>query len=298
MNYYEEIKNELIDVEVHNAVKEYSKNRYTLEKYYNVGKLLIEAQGGEDRAKYGDKLIKEYSKRLAIDIGKGYGTTNLKYMRSYYIMAKSQALPDQLSWSHYIEILKIKDIDKIIYYIDIALKQNLSYRELHNRIKSNEYERLPNETKLKLATKEEITLKDTVKNPIIIKNIYNNDIISEKILKELILNNIVDFMKELGEGFCFIDSEYKIKLGDNPNYIDILLYNLKFRCYVVIELKVTKLKKEHIGQIEVYMNYIDKYIKTIYDNNTVGIIICKKNNKYIIEFCSDERIISRSYELV
>ena len=117
-------------------------------------------------------------------------------------------------------------------------------------------------------------------------------------LKELILEDIVSFMKELGEGFSFIDSEYKIKLGNNYNYIDILLYNIKYRCYVVIELKVTKLKKEHTGQIQVYMNYIDKYIKTIYDNDTVGIIICKKDNKYIIDFCSDERIISRNYLLV
>ena len=121
---------------------------------------------------------------------------------------------------------------------------------------------------------------------------------SEKILQQLILENISSFLEELGEGFTFIKNEYKIKLGDNYNYIDILLYNLKYRCYVVIELKVTELKKEHTGQIMTYMNYIDNNIKTIYDNKTVGIIICRKNNKYVIDYCSDKRIISRTYELV
>ena len=105
-------------------------------------------------------------------------------------------------------------------------------------------------------------------------------------------------MKELGNGFSYIGSEYKIKLGNTYNYIDILLYNIEFNCYVVIELKVTELKKEHIGQIEIYMNYIDKTIKTINQNKTIGIIICKHENKYIIEYCSDKRIISRTYEFI
>ena len=105
-------------------------------------------------------------------------------------------------------------------------------------------------------------------------------------------------MKELGNGFSFIGSEYKIKLGKKYNYIDLLLYNIEFNCYVVVELKVTELKKEHIGQIEIYMNYIDKNLKKINQDKTIGIIICKKDNKYIIEYCSDKRILSTEYELV
>lgn len=105
-------------------------------------------------------------------------------------------------------------------------------------------------------------------------------------------------MNELGNSFSFIGSEYKIKLEDTYNYIDLLLYNIKFKCYVVVELKVTELKKEHTGQIQTYMNYIDKNIKSIDDNKTVGIIICKKNNNYIIEYCSDDKIISREYKIV
>lgn len=121
---------------------------------------------------------------------------------------------------------------------------------------------------------------------------------SERVLQKIILEDIENFLEELGIGFTFIKSEYPIKLGNRYNYIDLLLYNIKYKCYVVVELKVTELKKEHTGQIMTYMNYIDKNLKTIYENETVGIIICKKNNKYVIEFCSDKRIITREYELV
>ena len=150
----------------------------------------------------------------------------------------------------------------------------------------------------KLINKEESEVQDFIKNPIIIKNTNNYDIISEKTLQRLILEDIPSFLNELGSGFAFIGNEYKIKIGNYFNYIDILLFNIEFNCYVVIELKVTELKKEHTGQIMTYMNYIDKNIKSINENDTVGIIICKKNNKYVIEYCSDKRIISREYELI
>ncbi len=117
-------------------------------------------------------------------------------------------------------------------------------------------------------------------------------------LQKLILEDIPSFLKELGNGFTFIENEYKIRIGDRYNYIDLLLYNIKFKCYVVIELKITELKKEHIGQVQTYINYIDKNIKTIEEDKTIGIIICKKDNKYVIEYCSDERKIAMEYELV
>ena len=117
-------------------------------------------------------------------------------------------------------------------------------------------------------------------------------------LKQIILNNLDEFLLQLGDEFTYVGNEYKIKLGDRYNYIDLLLYNIKYKCYVVVELKITELKKEHTGQIMTYMNYIDKNIKTIEENKTVGIIICKRDNKYVIEFCSDDRIIAREYELI
>ena len=114
-------------------------------------------------------------------------------------------------------------------------------------------------------------------------------------LKQLILEDLDSFLKELGEGFCYIENEYKIKIEDRNNYIDLLLYNIKYNCFVVVELKVTELKKEYIGQIQTYMNYIDKNIKTLEEDKTIGIIICKKDNEFVMEYCSDERILSREY---
>lgn len=145
---------------------------------------------------------------------------------------------------------------------------------------------------------KETKVEDLIKNPIVIRNSFNYEIISEKILQKLILDDIPSFLKELGNSFSFISNEYKLKMGNTYNYIDLLLYNIEFNCYVVVELKVTELKKEHIGQIEVYMNYIDKNLKTPMQNKTIGIIICKKDNRFIIEYCSDGRITVRKYELI
>ena len=293
MNYYREIKEELINNEITKRVKDYSKNRSDLNTYYNVGKLLSEA--GKH---YGEGVIKEYSKRLTCELGKGYGERTLKYMRRFYLFQKRQPLVAQLTWSHYIELLSLKDINEINYYIKITIDQNLSKRQLRERIKNKEYERLDEKTKEKLINNEEPTVNDLIKNPILIKNTYDYKEISEKILQKLILEDMPNFLDELGTGFCFIRNEYKIKIGDRYNYIDLLLFNINYSCYVVIELKVTELKKEHIGQIETYMNYIDRNIRRIEQDKTIGIIICKKDNKFIMEYCSDDRIYQRMYELV
>lgn len=205
---------------------------------------------------------------------------------------------DKLLWSHYVELLKIKDVNKVNYYIKVIEEQNLSAREIRQRIKSNEYDRLDDKTKLKLMNYEEEKATDLIKNPILIKNKYNKVDISEKMLKQLILEDLDNFLKELGTGFTYVSNEYPIKIGNRYNYIDILLYNIKDNRYVVIELKVTELKKEHIDQITTYMNYIDKNIKTINQEPIIGIIVCKKGNKFIIEYVTNENIIKREYELI
>jgi predicted nuclease of restriction endonuclease-like (RecB) superfamily len=293
MNYYNEIKKELIDNELNKKVKDYSKNKYEIQKYYNVGKLLLEAGNN-----YGEGIIKEYSKKLTNEIGKKYSVRYLFDIRKLYLFAKVHPVGAQLTMSHYRLLFPLNDDNEIDYYINQIIKRNLSKRELEVIIKSNEYGRLPEYTKNKLIKKEKSNVVDFVKSPIQIKNNWNNEIISEKLLQKLILEDISYFLEELGEGFTFIKNEYKIKINDRYNYIDLLLYNIKYKCYVVIELKVTELKKEHTGQIMTYMNYIDKNIKTIEENDTVGIIICKQDNKYVIKYCSDDRIIAREYELV
>ena len=296
MNYHEEIKNKIIDNEIYCKVKDYSKERNTVNTYFEIGRLLNEAGG-----KYGDNIIDEYSKKLVVEVGKKYNRRTLFRMKQFYKVfsdEKVSTLSTQLTWSHYTELLKLKNTKSIIYYIKIYNNLNISIRELRNRIKTKEYERLSESAKAKLIANEQSLLPDLVKNPILIKNTNKYNEISEKILQQIILEDIESFMKELGTGFCFIGKEYPIKIGDRYNYVDLLLYNIEFNCYVVIELKVTRLKKEHIGQIEVYMNYIDKNLKKSNQDRTIGIIVCKENNEYIIEYCSDKRIIARNYELV
>ena len=244
MNYYNEIKNELINNEINRKVKNYSINKSDLAAYYNVGKLLLEAGN-----QYGENIIKEYSLKLTKELGSGYSQRNLRNMRQFYkVFQKWQTLSAKLSWSHYCEILWFDD-NKFQYYVKISELNSLSIRQLRDRIKSKEYERLPESTKNKLIKKEKSNVVDFVKNPILIRNSNMYDIFSEKVLQKLILEDIENFLDELGNGFTFIKSEYPIKIGDRYNYIDLLLNNIKYKCYVVVELKVTELKKEQLVKL-------------------------------------------------
>ena len=296
MNYYNAIKEKLIKSEIYDSAKDYSKDRHKVSVYFEIGKLLSEA--GKE---YGKNIIKQYSEKLMLEVGKKYKVSNLYKMRKFYeIFSDEQLYPldTKLCWSHYRELLTIKNIDEIIYYIHICEEGNLSRRQLQEKIKNHEYNRLSSETKIKLIESKDLKVNDLIPNPIIIKSDSLKDEISEYALKQVLLNNIDDFLRQLGIGFTYVGNEYKIKVSDRYNYIDLLLYNIKYKCYVVVELKVTELKKEHTGQIMTYMNYIDKNMKTIDENDTVGIIICKQDNKYVIKYCSDDRIIAREYELV
>jgi len=296
MNYYTEIKNKLIDNEIYSKVKDYSKEKHKVITYYEIGRLLNEAGG-----KYGDDIIGDYSKKLVIEVGKNYNRRTLFRMKKFYNVfsdEKVTTMLTQLTWSHYLLLLSLNDYDEIIYYINISKSNNLTQRQLHERIKSNEYHRIPIESRNKLCENEFLKPNDLIPNPILIKNKRNVEIVTEKLLQKLILEDIETFMKELGNSFSFIGSEYKIKIGDRNNYIDLLLFNIKYNCYAVVELKVTEFKVEYIGQVQKYMNYIDKNIKGTNNNNTIGILICKKENKFVIEYCSDDRIAVREYELV
>lgn len=196
------------------------------------------------------------------------------------------------------QLFSLTDNNEINYYAEQIEKRNLSKRQLEEIIKNREYERLPIETKNKLMNSEKINVKDLVPNPILIRNKNNIEIIIEKTLHHLILEDIESFMKDLGNSFSFIGSEYKIKIGDRNHYIDLLLFNIKYNCYVVVELKVTEFKVEYIAQVQKYMNYIDKNVKEISNNSTIGILICKRENEFVIEYCSDDRIAVREYEFV
>ena len=296
MNYYNEIKNKLIDNEVYSKVKDYSQERQKVITYFERGKFLT-----EDGGKYGDNVIEKYSKKLVVEVGKKYNRSTLFRMKQFYnVFSNEKVAPlvQQLSWSHCLILLPLKNVDEINYYIRQVSNRNLSKRQLELIVKNGEYERLPFETKNKLTNSENIEVKDLIPNPILIRNNNNIEIVTEKALHNLILEDIESFMKELGNSYSFIGSEYKIKIGDRNHYIDLLLFNIKYNCYVVIELKITEFKVEYISQVQKYMNYIDKNIKEITNNNTMGILICKRENRFVIEYCSDDRIAVREYEVV
>lgn len=294
--YYISIKEKLLKSEIYDKARDYAKDRNKVKVYYETGELLSKA--GKD---YGKNIIKQYSEKLMIEVGKKYNERNLRYMRQFYELFNSikwNPMGSKLNWSHYRELLILNYKEEILYYIKICEDNNLSKNQLHERIRNKEYDRISAVTKNKILNNCKLDLPDIIPNPIVIKVNNTLEKLTEYALKELILNNLDDFLLQLGSGFTYIGNEYKIKLGDRYNYIDLFLYNIRYKCYVVIELKVTELNSNHTGQIQKYMNYVDRNIKSVEENDTVGIIICKKNNQYVIDYCSDKRILSREYELV
>ena len=293
--YYIELKEKALKVEIFDKARDYAKDKNKVKAYFEMGELLFKA-GRE----YGKNIINNYSEKLMIEVGKKYNYRTLYRMRKFYELFSNEKLTtmwSKLSWSHYREVLSLKNINEIKFYLNECESKNLTQRQLHELIKQKPYNRLSIEVKNKLINKEQLKVNDLIPNPIIIKTNSLKEDLTEYALKQLILNNLDDFLTQLGVGFTYVGNEYKIKLGSKYNYIDLLLYNIKYKCYVVVELKVTELKKEHTGQIMTYMNFIDKNVKTIEENNTVGIIICKQDNEYVIRYCSDDRIIAREYEL-
>ncbi len=294
MNYYSEIKDKLIKNEISKKAREIKNNQSDLTIYYEVGKLLSEA--GKH---YCDGIIKKYAVKLEKYIGKKYNERTLRRIKQFYNLINTQKwsqVATELTWSHFTELLPLKDINEINYYIKISINQNLSRNKLREKIRNKEYQRLDESTKLKLINHEETSISDFIKEPIILNKTKDYNRISELALKEIILNDLDNFLKQLGEGFSYIENEYPIKIGNNYNYIDILLFNYLYNAFVVVELKVNKLRKQDIGQIEVYMNYINEKVKRITQDKTIGIIVCKENDKYIIKYSTDARIYATTYE--
>ena len=298
MNYLTNIKNliekDLVLRKKHRLQEE--NNR--LKTYFEIGKQIVAAQGGEKRAKYGNGLIKEWSIELTRLYGKGYDSSNLKRMRKFYLaFQKGGALPHlfitNFTWTNLSIILPIRNENKRNYYINLCTKQNISSRILKQKIKENEYERLEYKNKIEIINdiNESLTIKDMIKNPIIINTSKNIDKLSEKALKQFILDSIEKFLLELGVGFTYVGSEYKL----GRYRCDLLFFNYELNLFVVIELKIRELRPADIGQINYYMEYVDRNIKKEYMNDTVGIIIVKKDNKLILEYSSDKRIYSTTY---
>ena len=295
--YYEEIEHLIKKHEVSKRVRRLEANNDLVTTYWNVGSLIVEAQGGEKRAKYGNELIKKWSVKLTEIYGKGYNYTNLFRFRKFYLCFPILAAARQvLSWTHYKKLLPIKDENKRNYYVNLCLKNNLSERELTREIKANAYERLvdkPDKIDIIAPTKYSITT--DMKNPIIIP--IKNEVANEYDLELNILANLDFFFKQLGNGFLYAGHQYKISDGKNNYFLDILLFNYEFNSFVICELKLRSLKKEDKAQIEYYMKLVDEQIKKPFHNKTVGIIISKESNEFIVNFVRQEDIIPLTYEL-
>ena len=292
-NYLEHIRNEIITTEAKVIVREYKNNLDKLTRNYNIGKELAEA--GKH---YGEGIVKKYASILTKEFGKGYKHSELYKMQQFYeLIQKVAPLERNLSWSHYKILLSLKDTNEIKYYIYVTKRENLSKRELTLRIKSDEYHRLPIETRNKIETNKRIKSGEEVLNPIIVRTNNLKEKFTEKVLQEMIISDLDYFLEQLGGGFTYVGREYKVQIGNNFNYIDILLYNYIRNCFVVVELKITELKKEYLGQIKTYMNIVDKEIKKPAHNKTIGILITKEMNDFEVSLIDADNVYKTTFKI-
>ena len=296
-SYYNEIEHLIKKNEISKRARRLEENNDTVTTYWQVGKLIVEAQGEEKHAKYGNELIKKWSAKLTEQYGKGYNYTNLSRFRQFYLTFPILAAArQQLSWTHYKRLLPIKDENKRNYYINLCIQNKLSERELAREIKSNSYERLIDKPeKIDIVTYPKYSITTNMKNPIIIE--ADKEITSEQDLELSILANLDLFFKQLGEGFLYAGHQYKLSDGNKNYYIDILLFNFKTNSFVVVELKLRPLKKEDKAQMEYYIKLMDENLKLPHHNKTIGIIITKESDKLIANFIKSEEIIPLTYKL-
>ncbi len=303
MNYYKEVESLIKQNEINKGVRALQDNSETLHTYWNIGRLIVEAQGGKKRAKYGDGLIKEWGHKLSDKYGRGYDYTNLSRMRSLFIAFPNVGtLSQHLSWSHYYTILPIKNSNERNYYINQVILNNLSVRDLRKEIKNKAFDRLSYADKenIKLIDEENttpLTIEDMIKDPIILKIDKNTNDVNEKVIHKYIISLLENKFLELGTGFALVGHEYKIKIGNSYNYIDLLFFNTELNAYIVVEVKTKESKPQDIGQLEFYANYVENNIKKNYHNKTIGILIVKKKNKYVIEYTTSNDIYVTTYML-
>ena len=299
-NYFKEIERLIENTEVNKRVRQYKDNSETLHNYWNIGKLLIEAQGGDKRAKYGNGLIKEWSLIFVSKYGKDYEATKLRKMRQYFLEFEKCVTVSRISWSHIVEVLPVKNESARNYYLNLVILNNLSIRELRNQIKSKAYDRLSYADKENIKLIEEsnhnLTIEDMIKDPILIK--ATNTDVDEKALHKYIIEMVSDRFLELGTGFSLVGHEYKLYINNKTYKIDLLFFNIKLNSYIVVEIKTNKLQHKDISQLQFYVNYIDRNIKEQYNNKTIGILLVKKNDKLVIEYTTSNDIYVTTYELI
>ncbi|WP_300341355.1 PDDEXK nuclease domain-containing protein [Fusobacterium sp.] len=278
--------------------------------YFLIGKRIVEEeQGGEKRAEYGKSLIKNLSIKLTESYGKGFSETNLKQMKSFYLgYKKRQTLSDEfkLSYSHYLTLMRIVDIEERNFYEIEAINNGWSLRELKRQMDSALYERLvlsrDKEKVLELSQKGQVIEKpqDIIKDPYVLEflNLDEKAIYSENDLETGIINHIEKFIMELGKGFLFQGRQVRFTFDEEHFFVDLVFYNRLLKCFVLIDLKIGKLKHQDIGQMQMYVNYYDRHVKLADENKTIGIIICKDKNDTLVNMTlpeGNEQIFASRY---
>lgn len=284
-------------------------NTEMLNLYWNIGKAIMEIQQGDERASYGETVLEKLSEKLTAEFGKGFSKRNLERMRKFYIYFPiATTVSSQLSWSHYLEIIKIEEESKRNFYIKESVSSGWSVRELQRQIASLLYERLlisADKNKiLELAEKgqELKECKDLVKDPFVLEflDIKENTDYLETDLEKNILKHLKEFLLELGKGFMFVGSQVWLTLEEDHFYPDLVFYNRLLKCFVIIDLKLGKVTHQDIGQMQMYVNYYDREIKSNDENPTVGILLSTEKNKTVVKYTLPEdnkNIFSSSYKL-
>lgn len=296
---FERVYNIVENIEVNSRVREIRGNKEKLEGYWQIGKIIYEADNKESN--YGKGLMQLWSKKLTADFGKGYDFTNLsRFKKFYYYFPIFDAVRQELTWTHYRYILTIKNENERNYYINQIILNNLSSRELINIIKSKAYERLSyadkNNIKLIESNDYNLTIEDMIKDPIILKT-GNISKLNELAIHKLLIKMLEEKFLELGTGFALIGHEYKINIGNRTYKIDLLFFNYELNCFIVMEIKASENKPKDIGQLELYVNHIDKSLKKSTHNKTIGVLLVKKENKILIEYITNPNIYLTSYKL-
>jgi predicted nuclease of restriction endonuclease-like (RecB) superfamily len=289
-------------------------NTQMVQTYFEIGKIIVEyEQDGKAKAEYGKATLKELSARLASEFGKGFSVRNLERMRLFYIKysktttvsTNSQNLQFSLSWSHYVELLKLDDLSRKFYEIE-AIKNYWGVREMNRQILSSLFERLAiskNDTEIKKLSSEGQIIErpdDVIKEPYVLEFLdLEHKKYSENELEEKIIDNLESFLLELGKGFSFVGRQKRFSFENDHFYVDLVFYNRLLKCFVLIDLKLDKLKHQDLGQMQMYVNYYDRFEKLPEENPTIGILLCKKRNKTIVEMTLPEKhnIYAKEYQL-
>ena len=297
-NEFNSFFNNIKDLVINSRNKVYQTvNTEMLNLYWNIGKIIMEIQQGDERASYGDAVLEKLSQKLTNEFGKGFSSRNLRTMRKFYLMYPNwKTVSSKLSWSHYLELIKIEEVNKRNFYLNECINSKWSVRELQRQRDSLLYERLSisadKEKILELSTKGQVLNngKDLVKDPFVLEflDIKENTSYLESDLERNILEHLKEFLLELGKGFSYVGNQVRLTLEEDHFYPDLVFYNRLLRCFVIIDLKIGKVSHQDIGQMQMYVNYYDREIKEENENKTIGILLSTNRNKTVVKYTLPE----------